>query len=211
VLGTWLGDAPVEEFRARALSRTAIARPATARDATRLLTWDVLDRVLAVACEPDVLVVARGRMLPLPVPRSLATLRGYFAMGVGLCVRHAERCDPGLASVAAAFEADLGTAHVQLFVTPGKTHGFGWHFDDEHVFVAQTAGVKDYYFRPNTATTEPASPAAFQHYGRETSVMATAKLVPGDFLYLPARWWHMALCYDDALSISVGVRPRDPC
>jgi ribosomal protein L16 Arg81 hydroxylase len=35
----------------------------------------------------------------------------------------------------------------------------------------------------------------------------TATLVAGDFLYIPSRWWHMALCKEDALSISVGLMP----
>jgi ribosomal protein L16 Arg81 hydroxylase len=47
--------------------------------------------------------------------------------------------------------------------------------------------------------------SAFAGYARETSPLQTARLVPGDLLYVPARWWHMALCEVDALSISVGV------
>ncbi len=27
---------------------------------------------------------------------------------------------------------------------------FGWHYDFEDVFIAQTLGTKDYYFRDNT-------------------------------------------------------------
>jgi 50S ribosomal protein L16 3-hydroxylase len=103
-----------------------------------------------------------------------------------------------------------GSAHVQLFVTPGRTHGFGWHYDDEDVFILQTVGVKDYYFRANTVAAEVAAhPDAFARFDVETSPLCTARLLAGDFLYLPARWWHMATCERDALSISVGVeRPR---
>ena len=168
-----------------------------------LLDWDALGRVLAV--EPEVLVVARGALVPFPPPRELIELRAYFRMGIGLCLRHTERCDPDMRRVADAFETDLGAAQVQLFVTPGGTHGFGWHYDDEHVFIVQTAGMKHYYFRANTATDGPAAPAAFASFSRETSAIHTATLVAGDFLYIPARWWHMAVCEEDALSISVGV------
>jgi ribosomal protein L16 Arg81 hydroxylase len=45
----------------------------------------------------------------------------------------------------------------------------------------------------------------FARFAAETSALCTATLVPGDFLYLPARWWHMAVCRENALSISVGV------
>ncbi len=188
-------------------AREPIAQPGTARGAIPLFDEAVLERVLASRePPPDVLVVARGRLLPLPAPRSLAELRAYLARGIGLCVRFAERCDGGLAGLADSF-ASLGAVHVQLFVTPGGTHGFAWHFDDEEVFIVQTAGVKDYYFRPNTATDEPASASAFRAFARETSPVLGATLVPGDFLYLPARWWHMALCREEALSISIGVTP----
>jgi 50S ribosomal protein L16 3-hydroxylase len=200
----WLGAVPLDDFRDRHLRREPIARPSTALGARSLLDWDVLDRVLG--SRPDVLVVARGTLLPVRPPRSLSELRGYFAAGVGLCVRHAERHDPELARLAAEF-GELGAAQVQLFVTPSGTHGFGWHYDDEDVFIAQTAGIKDYYFRANTvAAGERARPAMFSRFTAERSPMCTATLVAGDFLYLPARWWHMAVCREDALSISVGVR-----
>lgn len=203
MLADWLGPASLDEFRARSLRTAPEVRPATALAACEVLDWGILDRVLHTA--DDVLVVSRGQLLPVPPPRSIAELRGYLAAGIGLCVRRAERHDAGLAGVAAAFR-ELGRAQVQLFVTPGGTHGFGWHDDDEDVFIAQTAGIKDYYFRANTvAAGQPAHPDVFARFAAETSALCTATLVPGDFLYLPSRWWHMALCREDALSISVGV------
>jgi hypothetical protein len=206
VLRDWLGAMCLDEFRAHFLRTAPTAQAATASAARAVFDWDVLDHVLRDA--PDSLVVSRGQLLPLPPPHDVGELRDYLTAGVGLCIRHGERHDAGLARVAAAF-GDLGTAHVQLFVTPGGTHGFGWHYDDEDVFVAQTAGVKDYYFRANTvAGAEPACPAMFARFFAERSALCTATLVPGDFLYLPARWWHMARCREDALSISVGVTLR---
>ncbi len=37
--------------------------------------------------------------------------------------------------------------------------------------------------------------------------MGTVRLCAGDWLYLPGRWWHVAKCVEDSLSISVGVLP----
>lgn len=207
MLREWLGGVTVEEFGDAYFHRAAIAQPASAKGAVPLLDWAVLDRVLGV--DPEVLVVAQGQLLPLPPPRSVRALRAYFSMGVGLCLRHGERCDPGLRRVADAFETDVGEAHVQLFITPAGTHGFGWHYDDEDVFIAQTAGRKDYYFRENTIARDLAAHSReFQRYHAETSPLHMATLLAGDFLYLPARWWHMAVCHEDALSISVGVSAR---
>jgi hypothetical protein len=210
MLDAWLRPIALATFRATYLRRAPLARPGTAYAAQALLDWSIVDRVLASgAAAPHALVVARGRELPVAVPRSMPELRALMAGGGGLCLRYVERCDDGLAGLAASFEAALGTAHVQVFVTPGGTHGFGWHYDDEDVFIAQVAGAKDYYFRPNTVAADlPAHPRAFGRFQAETSVLHTATLVAGDFLYVPARWWHMALCVKDALSISVGVVPR---
>lgn len=208
MLQRWLGAMPLDAFRAEHLQQRPLARPSTVVDPHALMDWDLLGEVLAADPAPDVLVVAGGKLLPFPRPRSLDELRAYLRIGVGLCMRHTERCHPALRRVADAFEVDLGTAQVQLFVTPGETHGFGWHYDDEDVFIAQTTGVKDYYFRPNTITDAPAHASIFGRFSEETSTLRTATLVAGDFLYLPARWWHMAVCRETSLSVSVGVLPR---
>jgi 50S ribosomal protein L16 3-hydroxylase len=209
VLQEWLGLLSVGAFLQHHLGRMPLARPATVADPRSLLDWEILDAVLAADPAPDVLVVAAGKLLPLPPPRSINGVRDYLRRGVGLCLRHTERCHPGLADVAAGFAADLGQAQVQLFVTPGGTYGFGWHYDDEDVFIAQTAGAKDYYFRANTVCASVAAHgSAFVHFREESSALCAATLVQGDFLYLPRRWWHMALCRSDALSVSVGVVPR---
>lgn len=55
------------------------------------------------------------------------------------------------------------------------------------------------------AADQPAHPDMFARFPAESSALCTATLVAGDFLHLPSRWWHMAVCREDALSISVGV------
>jgi 50S ribosomal protein L16 3-hydroxylase len=194
-------------FREQHLQRAPFAKPSTVATPGALLDWDLLGAVLSADVAADALVVAAGNRLPYPPPRSLDELRAYFRMGIGLCLRQTQRCHPALRRIADAFESELGTADVQIFVTPGGTHGFGWHYDDEDVFILQTAGLKDYYFRANTISQSAASPSVFARYAEESSVLLTATLIAGDFLYLPARWWHMARCRETSLSISVGVRP----
>ncbi len=213
MLESWLGDTTLDEFRASCLQRAPLARPATAHGAVPMLDWKILGEVLgATSPAPDVLVVASGKLLPFPPPRDLTELRAYMRMGIGLGMRHTQHCHPNLRAVADAFERDVGTSQVQIFATPGGgAHGFSWHYDDEDVFIAQTAGTKDYYFRPNTVCPDTtAHGSVFHRFHDETSPIHTATLVPGDFLYIPARWWHMAICKEDALSISVGVFPRRP-
>jgi hypothetical protein len=207
VLRKWLQPASLEEFLATHLGRQAWARPGVASDALALLDWAALGRLLA---RPglDAICVARGHHLELPRPDSLAAARVQLAAGIGFVIRRAERHDAELARLALDFVRDLpGRAQIQLFVTPGGTHGFGWHYDAEHVFIVQTAGVKDYLFRENTVTSETprAKSHDFRRFRDETSPLQTARLLPGDVLYLPARWWHVARCVEDSLSISLGV------
>jgi ribosomal protein L16 Arg81 hydroxylase len=132
-----------------------------------------------------------------------------MSRGLGVVVRRAERHDTPLAELARAFADDLpGQVQVQLYTTPAGTQTFGWHYDDEHVFIVQTIGTKDYYIRENTvATGAVGATVDFGCIRRETSPLLSARLIPGDWLYIPARWWHLVRSVDDALSISIGVTP----
>jgi 50S ribosomal protein L16 3-hydroxylase len=128
--------------------------------------------------------------------------------GVSVVVRAAERNDPGLARLAERFERVLpGEVHVQLYATPAGTNSYGWHYDFEDVFIAQTAGVKDYYFRANTVALDAVlgDRLDFGAFANERSPLMSARLIAGDWLYLPARWWHLVKCATDSLSISIGV------
>lgn len=209
-LAAWLAPTTLGEFARGHLGRRPFARPDAAASTAGAFPWDALGRVLGSPDEPDVLVVRKGSALDLPPPRTLDDARALMTRGAGLVVRRAERQDAALAALADDLARDLpGETHVQLFVTPAGTHGFGWHYDFEEVFIVQTAGVKDYYFRANTvdrATPVGAQPD-FGAVRRETSPLGTVRLVAGDWLYLPARWWHVAKCVEDSLSISLGVLP----
>lgn len=211
MLRDWLGPTPLDTFLNESLQRQPLAAPQTTRAALPLFDWSTFDSLLQIGPAVDLLIVAGGREVDAPRPRNLQQARALMRRGIGFSIRHSEEHDPGLARVAAGFATDLpGVVHVQLFITPGATHGFGWHYDGEDVFIAHTAGIKDYYFRANTvvAADPKGSPDFAALFRRETSPIMTARLGAGDFLYLPSRWWHVAKCVEDSLSISVGVFPR---
>lgn len=200
----------VSMFAQDYLRKQAYASPSTARSVIVNFGWGSLDKLLTQNSRADVLVVARGRLVELPTPRTLADVNELLAGGVGLVVRHAEQIDAGLARLARSFAQSIpGEVHMQLFVTPAGTHGFGWHYDDEDVFIVQTAGAKDYFFRDNTVECERPTGSApdFAKFRNETSATGTARLIAGDWLYVPARWWHVAKAVEDSLSISLGVSP----
>jgi 50S ribosomal protein L16 3-hydroxylase len=207
MLDHWLSPMPVTAFARRFLRRQPYACPSTAGNTVGYFQWTTLERLLAEQRSADVLIVAKSQLLDLPTPRTPTALRELLAAGVGLVIRHGERHDEGIARVATSLSERIpGKVQAQLFVTPAATYGFGWHYDDEDVFVVQTSGTKDYFFRDNTILRDrSADTADFTRFHSESSPIASARLIPGDFLYIPSRWWHMAKCTEDSLSISLGL------
>lgn len=210
MLSRWLAPAPLEEFLRVHLRQAPLARPGAARDVLEWFDWPVLDRLLDVSWpRPDVLVASGGRLVETAEPRNLAEARQIMARAQGVVIRRAERHEPRLAQLARSFAEELpGRVHVQVYATPIGTQTFGWHFDAEDVFIVQVVGTKDYYMRANTVARSAAvSGAAFGLVRSETSPLLLARLIPGDWLYIPARWWHLVHSIVDALSISIGVLP----
>jgi 50S ribosomal protein L16 3-hydroxylase len=211
MLDEWLSPMSVPEFRRTHLRQRVHAAPGAAAGVLPLLDWNTLGDVLAVARPAHVLVVAKGILLDRPPPRSSAEVRALFAQGIGCVVRQAGLYHPRLQAIGEAFAQALpGQIDLHIFATPGGTHGFGWHYDTEDVFIVQTAGSKDYYFRANTTRADlpPDAPPDLTRFAQEKSPLGTARLLPGDWLYLPSCFWHVALCDEDALSLSLGVRPH---
>jgi ribosomal protein L16 Arg81 hydroxylase len=169
----------------------------------------MLEHALA-SSEADVLIVRRGKTLERPPPRSLAEVKTLFHDDAGIALRRAEQASEPVKELASALSQDVpGELRVIVFATPGDTHGFGWHFDTEEVFIFQTAGSKTYYLRANTvlpATAEPCE-ASFAAYASEKSPLMACKLHEGDFLYVPRCWWHVAIAHQASLSVSIGVLP----
>lgn len=211
MLREWLAPMTVSAFVSRHLGRSPHARPGAAQRAVPWFDWEVLERVLA-SRPPDMLIASRGRLVDAPAPRDLAGLRQIMKAGLGVVIRKSERQDRQLADLAREFARDLpGEVHIQLYVTPAGTQTFGWHYDWEDVFIAQTVGSKDYHFRDNTVAADAPFSARpdFSCVRRETSPMFGALLIPGDWLYIPRRWWHLVRSLEDSLSISIGVLPHE--
>jgi ribosomal protein L16 Arg81 hydroxylase len=212
MLAEWLAPLDLATFLQTHLHRQPHARPGAARAALPLLTWQTLDAVLRSDLPLDVLTVARGQLVEGPRPGSLDDVRRLMGLGVSVVVRAGERHDRGLAALAASFAQVLpGEVHVQLYATPRATNSYGWHYDFEDVFIAQTLGTKDYYFRDNTVARDTVlgDELDFTTFRDERSPLLSARLVPGDWLYIPARWWHLVKCIEESLSISIGVMPPE--
>lgn len=203
MISSWVGDLP--SFLREHFQRAPFARPATARRAIRLLTWDTVGRLVEAGA--DMLVVRNGKLLE-DRPRTFAEAVALFRDGHSLVLRRCEKHDPSLRALADSVEAELeGDVSIQVYATPGNFHSFGWHYDCEDVFIAQTLGRKEYFLRANTVNPEPhiERMPRDMHYERETTPTMASTLEPGDWLYVPRGWWHVAKAYEDSLSISIGV------
>jgi len=208
MLDAWMAPHGLDWFRARRFGRGPYAGAGSAAAAIPLLQRETMDRVLRSPSPVDLMTVAAGQLVETPAPRGWEDVQRLMGRGVSVVVRGGEAHDAGLRTLADEFEATFaGETHVQLYATPGGTNSYGWHYDFEDVFIAQTAGAKDYYFRANTVATDSVLGDAldFTAIRRETSPIFSARLIAGDWLYIPARWWHLVKCTEDALSISVGV------
>jgi ribosomal protein L16 Arg81 hydroxylase len=208
ILDRWLATLASPDFRREVFERAPHAEPNTAREAIPFLNWETVARLLAVCTPDDVLIAKTGKLLEVPAPRTGEEVRAMLDEGISLVLRKTEDYDPGIRLVADAFtqlfDVDV-TIHV--FATPGGTHGFSWHYDAEEVFIAQTAGVKEFYLRQNTVNPSPridALPRDMQ-FEKETTPMIASTLVPGDWLYIPSGWWHVAKAIEDSLHLSIGV------
>ena len=197
-----------EAFYREHFQRAPFSEPRTAREATALLTWDLVVELIVGRPRPDMIVSRAGKFLQGADPATAGQARALFASGCSIVLRCVERFDAGLRALADDFGSVIeGEVNVHAFATPASSLGFGWHYDCEEVFILQTAGSKEYHLRANTVNPEPtrdAMPRDMQ-VERETSPMLACTLLAGDWLYIPRGWWHRARGLDDSLSISVGV------
>ena len=175
--------------------------------ASTLADWTLLERLL-VAPGVDLMVVRAGERYAGELPRDLAAARALYAQGYTFVVRHAERNDRGLAALAEDFARDFASpVDVHLYYTPGGNHGFSWHYDAEDVFILQAEGAKQYSLRKNTVQPWPVEETLPEDMGYRHEIMPLMQctLRAGDWLYIPAGYWHRAQSEGDSCSLAVGL------
>jgi 50S ribosomal protein L16 3-hydroxylase len=208
---SWLAGVVTPSFRAENFRRAATAGQRAARSVIPFLTWEVIGRLVEQQEPVDMLVVRNGSLVESR-PSTAAEARALFDDGYSLVLRRCERHDELLRRLADVVGRHVdGEVSIQIYATPAGFRSFGWHYDCEDVFIAQTDGVKEYYLRENSVNPRPTLDAMPRdmHFERETTPTQATTLVPGDWLYIPRGWWHVARAVESALSISVGVLGSD--
>ena len=214
ILERLLGDTSRSEFLDRYFHRLPYSRPGGAAAFTDLGGEATIERILGGA-DPDVLVVRQGTRREGKTVPTWAQMKALHAEQWTFVARNAERHDAGLAKLAADFYADFrAPINIHLYWSPADQHGFGWHYDVEEVFVLQARGVKKYMLRKNSVNPWPlleTMPRDLQYEKERTPVMECV-LAAGDWLYIPAGWWHVAKAGSaeasgegGSISLAVGV------
>ena len=174
-----------------------------------LASPEVVEAILQAA-EADLFITRQGEWWSGPRPQSANDARALVAAGYNFGVRHAERNHEGLAALAASFARMFaGAVDIQMYWTASKTKGLGWHYDAEDVFVLQTTGAKTWELRKNTVHPWPLIETLPRdmHYEREIMPLMRCELSAGDWLYIPAGYWHSTHAEEESFSLSVGILP----
>src|SRR5262245_116902 len=192
VIEQLLGPVPKSVFVEEHYLRLPFSRPGGCEHLVGLCGWDTVERILG---QPgvDVLVGRGGRRWDENRAPRPEEVRPLLDEGYTIGIRHAERHDPGLAELADGFRRDfLGAVNVHVYCTPAGRPGFGWHYDAEDVFILQTRGSKEWSLRKNTVNPWPlveTLPADMRHE-RELMPVLRCTLRAGNWLYIPAGYWH---------------------
>jgi ribosomal protein L16 Arg81 hydroxylase len=205
-----LGEFPIQRFIAEYFQRLPYSGAGLAKPLCELGTWESLTRILSQS-SADTLVCRRNEQYSGALPKTASEAQGLVNEGYTLLVRHAERHDPELASLAAAFARDFAApVNIHMYCTPGGQFGFSWHYDAEEVFIVQTTGRKEYRLRKNTVNPWPIEETlpADMRYEREIMPLVRCELAAGDWLYIPSGYWHMGESRETAISLAIGVQPR---
>jgi 50S ribosomal protein L16 3-hydroxylase len=207
ILQKLLGEIPAARFLAENFYRTPLALPGGCRE---WIAWDAATTCERLLPQPelDLLVTREGHPWPgLPV-NTPELGQQALEEGYTLCIRHAERHDPALAELAAEFERDfLAPIDVHVYCTPAERPGFSWHYDAEEVFILQTEGTKEWWLRKNTVNPWPLVETIPEdmRYSREIMPVMQCTLTAGDWLYIPAGYWHRTAAVERSTSLSVGI------
>jgi ribosomal protein L16 Arg81 hydroxylase len=210
LLDQLLGDAPRGEFIEQHYLRLPYSRAGGCQQLASYADWTTIERLLAHP-DADVIVGREGKRWEGATPTTVAAAREVLSAGYMFGVRHAHQIDPSLAELAGQFQHEFAAPiDVHLYCTPAGHPGFGWHYDAEEVFILQTHGKKEWWLRKNSVNPWPlveTLPENMRHE-REIMPMMKCRLEAGDWLYIPAGYWHRTHALADeseSISLSVGV------
>jgi 50S ribosomal protein L16 3-hydroxylase len=209
ILEELLAPSSLEAFLAKHYRRNPMALPSTASRFDGLLQWDMVKEIIENGHE-DVCYPRQGKLPDYDFDKvTYSEAQLAFQRGRTVLVRHSERSHPHLRKIAEDFYSIFKKPiDIQLYFTPAGEEGFDWHYDLEDVFIIQSYGKKEFLLRKNTVNPNPGMGPLpkDQHFELEsTRAQHRCVLHAGDWLYIPAGYWHKARAVEDSHHLSVGV------
>ncbi len=150
--------------------------------------------------------LGQGKVDDLIDPDGVVAL---FEEGATLILRGLERYHPAIAAFSTALAADLGhPVRANSYVTPANAQGHAIHYDLHDVFVLQCSGRKHWKVYARQIV-DPLPGDGVDPFVRPEDLGATVVddvLGPGDTLYIPRGWPHVASTTGDAsIHLTLGV------
>lgn len=212
ILKEIIGPNQLNSFLSNHLFRSPYAAPFSARKFAGLADWNLLNEIFK-SQHNNCWLVSNGK-LPDDATLNTGVLTAQqaeqsFHLGKTILIRHAEKAHPKLSKIAKEFhDAFHSPVDIQIYATPKEKEGFDWHYDIEDVFIIQTHGEKEFRLIPNTVTSRPLPVMTprncrFRLENKKTEIRCWLKA--GDFLYIPAGYWHKAKAVMDSIHLSAGV------
>jgi 50S ribosomal protein L16 3-hydroxylase len=205
-----LGKISFLEFEKEYFGKNPYSAALTGHDYRGILSWHLLCNILEN--HSDCWIAKKGELLADMNIRggrvTFADAIKSYKKGATILVRHSEMANSQLWNIGEDFQRFFkAPVDIQLYFTPAEAQGFDWHYDLEDVFIVQSVGMKEFRLRKNTVSEIPLDVSKMQNDflnergGSEIRCLLNA----GDFLYIPAGWWHCAHAVTDSAHLSVGV------
>jgi ribosomal protein L16 Arg81 hydroxylase len=210
ILHELLADFGMENFLSHHLFQFPFASPQTAHRFKDLICWELLEELFP---EHNNCWLPRQGRLPAEAELCQGRLtndvaKKEFEVGRTILIRHAEQKSAKLKEIADDFHQLFHRpVDIQLYATPAGEEGFDWHYDVEDVFVIQSRGEKEFRLLPNTVTPRPLPMMTRENYFPREKKTPEIRcwLKAGDWLYIPAGYWHKARALTESYHLSVGV------
>jgi ribosomal protein L16 Arg81 hydroxylase len=210
----------VEGFLSGYWNRNFLLQKGQANRYSQLLPWVELNRILSM--EPASIRIAKdGNMVPEHAYSTVrsktrneyryAELMGLLRDGATLIVNNIDRMHSPIRTLAADFERVFGEfLQINLYAGWGTTQGFDLHWDDHDVFILHLHGRKAWKVYGQSRTWPVTKDRdAGRKFDPPSAPVWEGMLEPGDLLYMPRGWWHVASALAEPTAhLTFGVKNR---
>lgn len=208
LLNKMIAPMTLNDFNSEFLMQKPYAAVSCAQEVRNIFNWSVMMEIVNAKYD-KAFFAKNGKVLTEIHPLSAESICQGITQGATLIIPHAERAHPIFKALAEEFTEYYPRPYdVELYLTPEGQEGLDWHYDYEDVFVLQSFGVKEFTLRRNSYWPMAADRRISQkevwlkeYFLNETK----CTLHPGDWLYIPAGYWHKAKALTQSYHISVGL------